>query len=79
MKITLRQVEAECRALNKGVLLGTPWGVLVERSGSEVVLWQVPRRVGSDRAEVFRGTPREVMVFLAGIVTGLALAPLPFG
>lgn len=79
MKVTLRQVESECRSLNNGVLLGTPWGVQAERCGTEVVLWQVPRKMGSARAEVFRGGPREVMVFLAGIITGLALAPLPFG
>lgn len=71
MKVTLRQLENQCRELNQS-LRSTPWGVAVERQWEDVAVMLVPRKPGTVRTSCYVGNTREVSAFLDGIFAGVS-------
>lgn len=72
MKLTLKQLEARCRALNKE-MKDKPWVVLVERfKGTDVLLELVPRKPGQKREPLCTGSVHDIWIFLDGFMKGLA-------
>ena len=69
MRSALRQLDAACSNLNRGVLKTTPFGVGVERFGSDVMVIRKARRPPhmSMAGVIFSGDTEECFAFLDGL------------